>query len=86
MNRRNFLGNSGKQLALIGLAGLSKPGLIVNDPTSKQPAKDKSTMLFRTLGKTGIKLPIVSMGVMNANNPGLLKAAWDEGIRHFDTA
>ena len=23
---------------------------------------------------------------MNANNPNLLKAAWDKGIRHFDTA
>ncbi|MGE5458611.1 MAG: aldo/keto reductase [Methanococcaceae archaeon] len=81
MNRRNFLGNSGRQLALLGLAGLSKTGMIVNDST-----EDKSKMLYRVLGKTGIKLPIISMGVMNASNPGLLKAAWNEGIRHFDTA
>ena len=86
MNRRNFLGNSGKQLALIGLTGLSNTSMIDNDPTANRPVKDKSKMLYRTLGKTGIKLPIVSMGVMNASNPGLLKAAWDEGIRHFDTA
>jgi predicted aldo/keto reductase-like oxidoreductase len=26
------------------------------------------------------------MGVMNANNPNLIKAAWQNGIRHFDTA
>lgn len=43
-------------------------------------------MQYRVLGKTGIKIPIVSMGVMNANNPNLLKGAWDNGIRHFDTA
>jgi predicted aldo/keto reductase-like oxidoreductase len=26
------------------------------------------------------------MGVMNSNNPNLLKAGWNMGIRHFDTA
>ena len=46
----------------------------------------KNKMQFRVLGKTGIKLPVVSMGVMNANNPNLVKAAWESGIRHFDTA
>ena len=31
-------------------------------------------------------LPIVSMGVMNADVPGLLRRAYELGIRHFDTA
>ena len=43
-------------------------------------------MICRTLGRTGIRLPIVSMGVMNSNNPNLLKVGWQSGIRHFDTA
>ncbi len=43
-------------------------------------------VLQRTLGKTGIKLPVVSMGVMNADVPGILRRAYELGIRHFDTA
>ncbi|MFZ0732864.1 MAG: aldo/keto reductase [Candidatus Sulfotelmatobacter sp.] len=43
-------------------------------------------LIQRTLGKTGITLPVVSMGVMNADIPGLLHRAYELGIRHFDTA
>jgi uncharacterized protein len=46
----------------------------------------KTPLIQRTLGKTGITLPIVSMGVMNADIPGLLRRAYELGIRHFDTA
>jgi predicted aldo/keto reductase-like oxidoreductase len=38
------------------------------------------------LGRTGFKLPIVSMGVMNADNPNLVAAALDSGITLLDTA
>lgn len=46
----------------------------------------KHALIQRTLGKTGITLPVVSMGVMNADIPGLLRRAYELGIRHFDTA
>src|SRR5208337_2691153 len=49
-------------------------------------AAASSPVLQRTLGKTGLTLPIVSMGVMNADVPGLLRRAYELGIRHFDTA
>jgi hypothetical protein len=42
--------------------------------------------VHRTLGKTGIELPVISMGVMNADNPELVRAALDAGIVLFDTA
>ena len=42
--------------------------------------------VYRTLGKTGIKLPVVSMGVMNTDNPGLVRAALDSGMVMLDTA
>ncbi len=45
-----------------------------------------SPILQRRLGKTGLTLPVVSMGVMNADVPGLLRRAYELGIRHFDTA
>jgi len=40
----------------------------------------------RILGRTGIKVPTVSMGVMNADNPNLVRAALDGGILLLDTA
>lgn len=33
-----------------------------------------------------MKLPILSMGVMRADNPNVVRAAYNSGITHFDTA
>jgi aryl-alcohol dehydrogenase-like predicted oxidoreductase len=46
----------------------------------------KNGILYRPLGNTGISLPVVSMGVMNANMPAVVRRAYEVGIRHFDTA
>jgi len=40
----------------------------------------------RVLGRTGIEVPVVSMGVMNADNPNLVRAALEGGITLLDTA
>jgi uncharacterized protein len=85
MNRRKFLGNSTKQLVMLNLMGLTTNSLLANKPYQGK-SKEETKIQYRVLGKTGIKIPIVSMGVMNANNPNLIKGAWDSGIRHFDTA
>jgi predicted aldo/keto reductase-like oxidoreductase len=76
-SRRNFI-KSITALAGIPLISVSSrtPKIFNLDP---QPIK-------RQLGKTGITLPVLSMGVMNSNNPNLVKEAWKSGIRHFDTA
>lgn len=82
-SRRDFIKKS-----VAGLAGASVlPSVLTAGPGEtevKKPAKHK--MIYRTLGKTGIKVPIVSMGVMNADNPNLVKAALEAGIVHLDTA
>lgn len=43
-------------------------------------------VLTRTLGRTGLAVPVVNMGVMNADNPDLVRRAYELGMRHFDTA
>ncbi|HVP91619.1 MAG TPA: aldo/keto reductase [Terriglobales bacterium] len=43
-------------------------------------------LITRPLGKTGCILPVVNMGVMNADNPELVRRAYELGVRHFDTA
>jgi predicted aldo/keto reductase-like oxidoreductase len=49
-------------------------------------AAQSKTIIKRKLGKTGIEIPIVSMGVMNADNPAVVKESYSIGVRFFDTA
>jgi predicted aldo/keto reductase-like oxidoreductase len=80
-NRREFIV---KPILWAGTASvLAKTNLLLASPTLETAA---SPILQRTLGKTGLSLPVVSMGVMNADVPGLLRRAYALGIRHFDTA
>jgi predicted aldo/keto reductase-like oxidoreductase len=81
--RRGFI-----KSGITGLAGASVlPSILKGKEISetKEEVK-KGKIIYRTLGKTGIKVPIVSMGVMNADNPNLVKAALDAGMIHLDTA
>lgn len=82
-DRRHFLkstllGTSGTFLSLSVLTQAASA-------TTKSPTIEKK-FITRKLGKTGIEVPIVSFGVMRADNPALVKAALDAGIVLFDTA
>jgi len=80
-NRREFIV---KPVVWAGAASvLSRTDLFAADSTVNTTG---GPLLQRPLGRTGITLPIVSMGVMNADVPGLLRRAYELGIRHFDTA
>ncbi|GAB6012225.1 aldo/keto reductase [Viscerimonas tarda] len=41
---------------------------------------------MRPLGKTGVMLPILSLGIDRPDNRNVLKAAFKAGLFHFDTA
>jgi len=47
--------------------------------------KDRK-FVYRALGNTGLKLPVINMGVMNSDNPNLIRAALDSGLVLLDTA
>ncbi|MCU4156549.1 aldo/keto reductase [Carboxylicivirga sp. A043] len=83
MNRRKFITKTGQSLALLNMTGL-----VQASPDSKTIHNDVAPeeVIYRTLGRTGLQVPIVSMGVMNANIPGLIVRSYDKGIRLFDTA
>jgi aryl-alcohol dehydrogenase-like predicted oxidoreductase len=53
---------------------------------SANAKKEDQKIPTRILGKTGMEIPILSMGVMRADNPAVVRAAYNAGITHFDTA
>ncbi len=83
-SRREFLTKGSAGLGCLGLLGMSA-NVIAPDKKEKSEEK-KKTVLYRTLGRTGIRIPIVSMGVMNASLKDLVMESYNLGIRHFDTA
>lgn len=82
-SRRDFL----KQ-TLAGMAGVTMlPSFDTGKPRESFKSDDKEKkIVHRTLGRTGIRVPIVSLGCGNIGEPALLLAAIDSGINHFDTA
>ena len=80
-NRRNFLRNS--LLAVTG-TGLARNSF--QDSLTHSLARDEEKkFVHRTLGKTGIKLPVVSMGTGNCDNPNLVREALDRGVKLLAT-
>jgi predicted aldo/keto reductase-like oxidoreductase len=86
LNRREFMSRTltgAGAAAVLGGAGLG--AAVPSARGSSAPSPD-TPLITRTLGRTGITIPVVSMGVMNADNPELVRRAFELGIRHFDTA
>ena len=77
INRRGFL-----KTGIAGAAGIAiSPNII--PPVTKFAEEN---IISRTLGRTGLKVPVISFGVMRSDNPALCKAAYEKGIKLFDTA
>jgi predicted aldo/keto reductase-like oxidoreductase len=77
LNRRGFI-----KTGISGAAGIALTPAIV----STTPSNQERNIIYRTLGKTGLKVPVISFGVMRADNASLCKAAYENGIKLFDTA
>ena len=77
LSRRGFL-----RTGITGAAGIALSPSIVSEASLMQ----EKDIIYRTLGNTGLKVPVISFGVMRADNASLCKAAYDNGIKLFDTA
>jgi aryl-alcohol dehydrogenase-like predicted oxidoreductase len=93
LERRDFLKLGGAGLAASALsagcatvAAERRPQAPVAQAAAPEPAAQPAGPARRTLGRTGIEVPVVSMGVMNADNPNLVRAALDGGMILLDTA
>jgi predicted aldo/keto reductase-like oxidoreductase len=83
MGRRDFMKST-----LAGFGGLFfLPKIDMKQELRVVEAKGKEKkFVYRTLGKTGIKVPVISMGVMNTDDPSLVRVALDSGMVMLDTA
>lgn len=73
--RREFL-----QIAALAGAMVTPAKVLAGDGEKSEPRK----IVYRTLGRTGLELPIVSMGACYAVD--LIQAAHHEGIVHFHSS
>jgi predicted aldo/keto reductase-like oxidoreductase len=81
VNRRDFLRLS----AAAGAGAMIAPATAASVLKTADVSKTNEFPM-RTLGRTGMRLPILSMGVMRADNPNVVRAAYNAGVTHFDTA
>ncbi len=79
IKRREFLGKTG--LGLLA-AGLGLPKLKGGTPGQERLHK----IVTRSLGRTNLRIPVVSFGVMNSDSPDLINQALEMGMSHLDTA
>jgi aryl-alcohol dehydrogenase-like predicted oxidoreductase len=80
MGRRKFIKTISSTLL-----GIAAPN-ILKVRSSLGKSEKMPALQYRTLGKTGLKVTVVSMGVMNCSNPAVLHRAFDLGINFYDTA
>jgi aryl-alcohol dehydrogenase-like predicted oxidoreductase len=80
MGRRRFL----RQVSSV-LLGIATVPIWKASPASEKIDKTPG-LEYRSLGKTGLKVTAVSMGVMNCSDPAVLLRAYDLGINFYDTA
>ena len=83
INRRDFLkvGLAGTTSALLGWEGLADAMQYASAESFVFPAP-----VYRTLGRTGLKITIISFGAMLTPEPEVMKIAFDHGVNYVDTA
>ena len=83
LNRREFLksGIFGGAAAAAGLSGWSGVARGASLNAAGNPAP-----VYRTLGRTGLKITVVSFGAMLTPEPEVIRAGLDQGINYIDTA
>ena len=80
MGRRQFI----KEMSA-AILGAAAPSFLNVNPSSGKAGKP-SAPDYRALGKTGLKVTTVGMGVMNCSDPAVLERGFDLGINFYDTA
>jgi uncharacterized protein len=84
LNRREFLkvGVLGTTSAILGGNALARAAAYCS---AEEPFAFPNPV-YRTLGRTGLKITVVSFGAMLTPEPEVIKVAFDHGVNYVDTA
>ncbi len=85
VTRRGFLTTAATGVVSAGVLSLTPSGALSQEPAEQAEPND-GEIIRRKIGRTGLQVPIVSMGIMNADNPEIIQAAYDIGMRHFNAS
>jgi aryl-alcohol dehydrogenase-like predicted oxidoreductase len=77
ISRRHFIKSS-----VAGIAGFV---CLPSNGNQQEKNQGERKFVYRTLGKTEIKVPVIGMGMLLTGGADLMRAALDAGITHFDT-
>jgi predicted aldo/keto reductase-like oxidoreductase len=82
MNRRTFIkaGLGGTATALIA------PSVFADTLQQMAASEPFPKPVYRTLGRTGLKLSVVSFGAMLTPEPEVIRVAIEQGVNYIDTA
>jgi uncharacterized protein len=80
-NRREFLKKS-----LIGISGAALIPSALKGSTSSVSHNTPADLPVRTLGRTGIKTPLISFGTSGALDTGFIRSAYEAGVKMFFSA
>jgi predicted aldo/keto reductase-like oxidoreductase len=80
--RRDFI-----KKGLAGIAGLlALPSCVKKLEVLPGKIEEEARIIYRTLGRTKLRIPVVSFGVMNSHSEPLIERAIEVGVKHLDTA
>ena len=86
MSRREFMGTATAGVVSAGLGMTASCTSREGGTEVGETVADSPKIVDRVLGRTGLRIPVISFGVMNSHAPELLHKALDMGIKHMDTA
>ncbi len=83
LNRREFLqiGAAGATTALLGWEGVAEAARSASSGSFSFPRP-----VYRTLGRTGLNITVISFGAMLTPEAEVLETAFDHGVNYVDTA
>ncbi len=82
VSRRNIM-----KATLFSVTGLPllASNVLKQEEKFEEKGGKKRRFIYRTMGKTGVRLPVISMGAEMATDPALFRMALDSGIHHLET-
>jgi predicted aldo/keto reductase-like oxidoreductase len=81
LNRRDFV-----RTALMGGVASVVSWRFAGQSKKDKARQDEVNVQYRTLGRTGLKVSVVSYGAMRTSDPNVIHHALDKGINYIDTA